>query len=125
MNTRRKPSSLLLAYLVLGLLSQAVFGTVTPPPGPGISEFMAINKSSIQDSDGAHSAWIEVFNPGPRSVNLFNWSLTSDASNLTQWRFPNYTLTAGFYVVVFASGKDRAVSTNELHTNFKLPIAGG
>jgi len=95
------------------------------PPTLEISEFMAANKNTLQDEDGDSSDWIEIFNNTGADVNLAGWSLTSTPTNLTQWAFPDYVLAYGDYLVVFASAKNRAVVTNELHTNFKLAAPGG
>ncbi len=89
-----------------------------------ISEFMADNKKTIRDGDGDYSDWIEIFNPSAYDVNLSRWALTDDSANPTEWRFPNITLQANSYLVVFASGKDRTNATGELHTNFKLSVTG-
>jgi hypothetical protein len=90
-----------------------------------ISEFMASNKNTLLDEDGDSSDWIEIYNGTPSAVDLAGWFLTTEATNLTQWGFPDYVLASGDYLVVFASGKNRTAVTGELHTNFKLPAAGG
>jgi len=95
-----------------------------PPPDLEISEFMAANKSTLLDSFGDSSDWIEIFNGSSRSVNLAGWSLTVDSTNLTQWTLPDFVLASGDYLVVFASGRNLTAVTNELHTNFKLHSAG-
>ena len=89
-----------------------------------INEFMVSNDTTLADEDGQFSDWIELYNNGGSSVDISNWYLTDDQSELTQWQFPSTTIAAGEYLVVFASGKDRAVSGNELHTNFKLSSGG-
>lgn len=94
------------------------------PTKPIISEFMAANKNTLLDQDGDSSDWIEIYNGTGAAVNLSGWFLTVQATNLTQWGFPNYVLASGDYLVVFASGKNRTAVTNELHTNFKLPAEG-
>ncbi len=87
---------------------------------PLITEFMALNESGIQDEDGDRSDWIEIYNPGPDDFNLNDWYLTDDATELDKWEFPSQTLTAGNFLVVFASNKDRAVAGQQLHTNFGI-----
>jgi len=68
---------------------------------------------------------MEIHNPGSSSVNLAGYYLTDDANSLQRWAFPSPTLVpTGGYLVVFASGKDRAVSGAELHTDFKLAASG-
>ena len=91
---------------------------------PMITEFLASNSGGHLDGEGEASDWIEIFNPGPRSIDLQGWTLTDDASTVAKWSFPSTTLRSGQYLVIFASGKDRAVSGAELHTNFKLNAGG-
>lgn len=85
-----------------------------------ISEFMALNRGTIVDEDGANSDWIELHNPGDAAINLDGYHLTDRANDLNRWRLPNVSLAAGGYLTVFASSKDRAVAGSELHTNFSL-----
>lgn len=94
-----------------------------------ISEFLASNaadppadpsKGELLDEDGLSSDWIEIYNPTDRAYNLDRWFLTNNASNLRKWRFPAVNLDPGAFLVVFTSGKDRAVAGEELHTNFQL-----
>ena len=95
------------------------------PAAPIISEFMASNSGTINDEDGDSSDWIEIHNPDASPVDLDGYRLTDDAGLPTLWTFPAVTLAAGDYLIVFASGKDRAVSGSELHTNFKLSASFG
>jgi len=90
-----------------------------------ITEFCASNSTRLQDEDGEYSDWIELHNAGPVSVDLGGWHLTDSAGNKTKWRLPSPTVVApGGFLVVFASDKNRAVSGQELHTNFKLSAGG-
>ena len=101
-----------------------LIGAVIAFADPQISEFLASNNSGLKDEDGDRSDWIEIVNPDNASVNLSGWALTDDSTNLAKWTFPNVTLGAGQRIVVFASGKDRAVGGAELHTNFSLSSNG-
>ncbi len=91
-----------------------------------ISEVMAANGSGLVDEDGDFSDWIEIYNPASTPANLSGWALTNDPNQPQQWEFPDLTLGAGEYLVVFASGKDRASAQagQPLHTNFKLSKDG-
>jgi hypothetical protein len=91
---------------------------------PYISEFMANNDSILADQDGAFSDWIEIANPDVAKVNLNGYYLTDDAALLNKWKLPAVDLPAGGYMVVFASGKNRALAGSQLHTNFELNDAG-
>ncbi len=88
-----------------------------------LNEFSASN-SSLADEDGETSDWIEIFNSGSSCVDLENWTISDDLGNSSRWTFPPTTLAPGEYLIIFASGKDRAVSGSELHTNFGLNSSG-
>src|SRR6185295_18008706 len=78
------------------------------------------NLNGILDEDAATSDWIELYNRGANSVSLLGWSLTDDPSLPGEWVFPAVTLGAGQYLLVWASGKDRATTTGTNHANFTL-----
>src|SRR5688572_31794178 len=80
-----------------------------------ISEFMARNQSTLADEDGAYSDWIELHNPGSTIVNLDGWYLTDTTNLFTKWRIPATNLPPQGFLIVFASGKDRAVPGAPLH----------
>lgn len=89
-----------------------------------INEFLAANSSGITDTDGDRSDWIELRNTGPAAVNLGGYYLTDDQNDLDKWQIPATNLNAGAYLTIFASGKNRAVSGQQLHTNFSLEQNG-
>ncbi|MDC0936695.1 lamin tail domain-containing protein, partial [Pirellulales bacterium] len=114
------------------------FGRLAPPKQLGyqrleprlalagvvINELLAVNDSGLQDEDGFRSDWIEFHNTTAAAVDLTGWHLTDDAANLTKWTIPAVQIPASGYLVVFASGKDRAVAGQNLHTNFALSEQG-
>lgn len=113
-------------YFLLTLLLPAV---VWPHPLSAaspvvISEFMAANSSMLADEEGEFSDWIELHNVSTSNVSLLNWSLTDNAGDLAQWRFPATNLPPGGFLVVFASEKNRRIPGAPLHTDFKLNASG-
>ena len=95
-----------------------------------INEFMASNDTGQRDEDGAHSDWIEVYNRSSEAIELSGWSLTDDPERADKWFFPEMTLGADEYLLVYASGKDKhklgdANDQSYLHTNFRLNNAAG
>ncbi|MDA7518763.1 lamin tail domain-containing protein [Akkermansiaceae bacterium] len=91
---------------------------------PVISEFLTINDTGIETSDGETPDWIEIYNPNVFPIDLGGYFLTDDTigalgADLQKWEFPPNTMLDGqSYIVVFASGV--AQTTPELHANFKL-----
>ena len=90
-----------------------------------LSEFLAANTRGLRDEDSEPSDWIELRNEGTTEVNLLGWTLTDDAGRPDLWRLPSTNLPPGGFLLVFASGKDRAVPGRNLHANFTLSAAGG
>ena len=107
-----------------GLLAVWLAGSPARGQEVVISEFMASNGRTLADEDGDYSDWIELYNGGAAAVNLDGWFLTDNANNLTKWRFPAVSLEPRGFLVVFASGKDRAVPGAPLHTSFNLAAGG-
>ena len=90
---------------------------------PVISEFLAINKGPETDDFEQTSEWIEIHNPDAVAVSLTGWTLTDEPDIRAKWTFPAVTVQPGAYLVVRASGMDRRLPGEPLHTNFTL--AGG
>jgi hypothetical protein len=110
--------------------SDPLDGNVVPSfptlDGVLISEFMAANNVALLDEDGDSSDWIELWNPTGAAVPIGGWYLTDDPADPTKWQLPpGLILGAGEFLVIFASGKDRAILGQELHTDFNLDKMGG
>ena len=106
---RHLPLLSLCLLLSISVISQAA---------PLITEFMSANSSVIYDEDAQSSDWIEIHNPELTAIDLNGYCLTDDPEEPDKWKFPEITLPAGGYLIVFASDKNRKVG--ELHTNFRL-----
>ncbi|GAB4434908.1 MAG: hypothetical protein Kow0031_16650 [Anaerolineae bacterium] len=89
-----------------------------------ISELMAANSAGLTDEDGDFSDWIEIHNPTGQAINMSGYALTDDPANPAKWTFPDVSLPAGGYLLVFASGKNRLDPAGPLHTNFRLRQEG-
>ena len=85
-----------------------------------IAEVMTTNDQTLKDEDGSYSDWLEIYNAGQATVDLTGWHLTDQINDRTQWTFEGGSLDPGESLLVFASGKDRRVPGQQLHTNFRL-----
>lgn len=112
----RSRSALLLCVLLL-CGGRAAGGVV-------ISEVMADNAAVLADLEGEYPDWLELHNPDATAVDLAGFTLTDDPLQPAKWTFPSVALPAGGYLVVFCSGKDRALPQQELHTRFQLDKDG-
>jgi spore coat protein CotH len=86
-----------------------------------INEFMADNETTIADQDGDFDDWIELYNNSEEAINLEGYYLTDDPNEINQWVFPDTSIAAGGYLVVWA---DKDEEQEGLHSNFKLSADG-
>lgn len=117
------PSPLLQKSAALWPLTFFLFSCFSPA-APIISEFMAANKVSLADEDGAYPDWIEVHNPDAVPVSMAGWRLTDNVNLPNKWVFPAMTLAPGEFRIIFASSKNRTNPAAVLHTNFALSAGG-
>lgn len=76
----------------------------------------------VTDYDGQYPDWIEVHNPSSVPIALQGYGLSDSPEQPFKWVFPELTLPPNGFLVVFASGKDKA--GRDVHTNFKLSSDG-
>jgi hypothetical protein len=72
-----------------------------------INEGSNRNYLMIADEDGEFPDWIELYNAGPDTIYLLDYSLTDNQNNPDKWVFPNIQILPGEFRVVFCSGKNR------------------
>lgn len=114
----------LLCTLVFYLFQQFVGADVAMAQNPTvlINELMASNSSVIADEDGDSSDWVELYNSSDQPVNLVGWGLSDNPSNLYKWIFPEVMLAPGEYLLVWASGKDRAASQTTMRQGIQQEV---
>lgn len=125
----RLTSRFLFTLLLLVALVIAAFSlgsTFSGGKGLVINEVLASNRATIADEDGDYADWFEIYNPGRKKVSLEGYFVTNDRANPFMWSLPAQEIEPGGFLLLFASGKDRAdLANGELHTNFKLGSSGG
>ncbi len=93
-------------------------GSGAQETGVLLSEVMIKNRATIADRFGQYSDYIELHNTSNRAISLSGWGLSDDDSALDKFVFPDVTLQADGYLLVFASGQEQ--KTGEMHAAFKL-----
>jgi len=86
-----------------------------------INEFMASNDAHIADGNGEYDDWIELYNAGTTTANIFNYYLSDDPSDPTKWQMPGTVLHPGKYLIIWADGDSHQGAH---HANFKLSKDG-
>ena len=83
-----------------------------------INEIMASNFSAISDQDGEYDDWVELYNGNNFDLNLNGYYLSDSENDLTKWSFPNVTIGANDYLIIWC---DTAGSSQSgLHTTYRL-----
>jgi hypothetical protein len=108
------------SLLVSSLL--ALFCLCAAAQNVRLTEFMVTNTGGITDEDGTPQAWIEIWNPNAGAAALITGSKIDNGTE--QWTFPAFSIMPDERVIIWASGKNRVVSTAPLHTSFTLPVSG-
>ena len=86
-----------------------------------ISEIMVNNTYTLEDEDGDYSDYIEIYNGYNYKINLDGYYLSDSEFETSKWKFPEITINANEYLIIFASGKNKCNLENKIcHTNFKL-----
>ena len=86
-----------------------------------INEFMADNETTVADQDGEYDDWIEFYNNSENTINLGGYFLSDKASEPDKWFFPDTTIAAGGYLIVWADDDEEQEG---LHASFKLSKSG-
>ena len=79
-----------------------------------INEFIAGNSKGLQDEDGENEDWIELYNTSTSVLNLEGFTLTDDVDDSLKWTFPSVTIEPFGYLIIWASGKNKASPFKEL-----------
>ena len=89
-----------------------------------INEFMASNATTLCDSFGSYSDWIELYNSTDAELDISGFGISDNLSQPMKYRFPDGTkIAARGYLVVFCSGNE-GLQNGELHAPFGLRSYG-
>ncbi|MFO7638841.1 MAG: CotH kinase family protein [bacterium] len=86
-----------------------------------INELLALNETTIRDPAGEYDDWVELYNNSALPVQLLGWHLSDDSTRPARWAFPDVTIPARGYLVVWADGQP---GQGPLHANFSLAGSG-
>lgn len=111
-------------FFIISLMFSGILTGVMYSQSIKINEVMASNGVTISDEDGDLEDWIELLNAGIQPVSLGGLGLSDDYDNPFRWIFPDTTIQPGEFFLIWASGKDRTIPGQELHTNFSIDSDG-
>ena len=126
---KRLLAAMLLLLLCLSAYAFAdddITATAIEPAAKGlrISELMASNTETLEDSFGNTADWIELHNTTDHPIDLTGMYLSDSKKDLERYQFPDgLILEPDAYLLIYCSGLKKNVE-DELHTPFKLSASG-
>jgi len=86
-----------------------------------VNEIMADNDTTLEDEAEQFDDWIELYNPGPRPVQLDGLYLSDDGADRRKWAIPAFVLGPNGHLVIWC---DDDPEQGVFHAPFKLDAAG-
>jgi len=86
-----------------------------------INELMASNSSTIQDESGSYPDWVEIYNTTGTAISMNGYFLTDDLANQDKWAFPDTTIPAEGFLLVWADDDEKE---GPMHASFNLSKSG-
>lgn len=85
-----------------------------------INEIMATNVTINYETDYYNFPdWTELYNSGTMDINLAEYYISDDASELQKWKLPSAILAPNMYYIIYCDKK-----SSGMHTNFGLNTGG-
>jgi len=119
-------SLLCCAILLSGCSAEKAEPSPTPTESPEpvvdyssklvINELMIKNRSTVKNTAGAFSDWVEIKNISAEDIQLEGWSL-ADEENDAGWAFPQISIAPDEILLVYM---DKLSAEGELHADFAL-----
>lgn len=88
--------------------------------GVVISEVMTRNRSTLRAASGGFCDWVELYNPGARTVALDGAYLSNDPEEPLKWQIPSMKLSPGERKVILCAGAEASPE----EAAFSLPGEG-
>lgn len=104
--------------------SYAALHTPRTDGGVEITEVVSSNTQYAADENGTYHDYFELHNTTGAAIDLSGWFVSDTVGRPIRWRLPDgFTLQAGEYRIVYASGLDRA-DPDYPHASFGLSSEG-
>ncbi len=89
-----------------------------------INEVSTSNVSTLTAFDSSTPDWIELHNAGPETISLEGYSLSDNLKKPGKLVLPDISISAGGYLVIFASGREGVDANGSIHAPFRLDSDG-
>ncbi len=106
-------------------VSNSVGRDLPPFPNLWINELQSTNISGPRDNFNQRDPWIELYNAEASGLDLTNYYLSDEYTNLVKWTFwTNAVMPAGSFLVVWADNQPTQTVFMTNHASFRLSVTG-
>lgn len=85
-----------------------------------INEVMSSNNEFLAQNGGNYYDWIELYNNSDETINLSDYTITTDENNKNLYQLEDKELKPGEYYILMASGSTKNSNSLYKHANFKI-----
>ena len=89
-----------------------------------INEVVSSNKRCLIDEAAGTPDWIELYNGTDEDINLAGYGLSDNVRRLYKFTFPEVTIGAGEYLIVYATENNGVEKTDVICTGFGVSKNG-
>ncbi|MGC8743825.1 MAG: lamin tail domain-containing protein [Verrucomicrobiia bacterium] len=91
-----------------------------------LNEVQPAGTKGLTNELGEPAGWVELYNSGDSPIDLSNYYLANNYTNITQWKFPEGTVIGSKeFLFVWLDGHTELNSASQLHANFSIPQGTG
>ncbi len=90
-----------------------------------INEVMNHNDKYLAQNGNEYYDWIELYNNTDDTINLSDYTITTDSDLKNMYSLPDVKLKSHEYYILMASGNTEYSNSKYIHTNFKLSSTEG
>lgn len=121
---RRLPIILSLCLLAALLLPACSLMPAEDGGALVINEVVSSNRRCLVDSAVGTPDWIELYNGTDEDINLAGYGLSDNVRKLYKFTFPDVTIPAGGYLIVYAAENNGVEKTDVICTGFGVSKNG-
>lgn len=106
--------------------TNSVASTLPELPPIWLNEVQPASTLGRTNEVGEPAGWLELYNSGDTPIDLSEFYLANNYTNLTQWQFPQGTvIQPKQFMVVWLDGRTELSTPENLHANFTIPAGSG
>ncbi|MDO4564451.1 MAG: lamin tail domain-containing protein [Clostridia bacterium] len=110
--------------LLLGVSLALVLSLTPPETGLIINEVVLSNSGCLEEASLGTPDWLELYNSSDHAISLSGYGLSTHSSTPYLFTFPEVTIEAGEYLIIYFAGDTDLGSSELICTGYTLSRSG-